>query len=200
MNRFLFIVILFIVSIGIVQAQGRWGIGVGSGIQNVMVPFRDQENRTLPAPVTLTVGRVFMIRNPDIAIWFYLRGETNRKTGTTGFGYRVYTRHRFGQKGTTKAFADLFLGITPYAYSFPYVGIQRASPTFFSVGLSQFVFRNQAIEASLGLYRTIQETGRGFGFQPSIGYNFFIGGLPKKLRSPKPKRYKNPTRCPESFN
>lgn len=200
MNRFLLMVILFVATIGIVRAQGRWGIGLGSGVQNVTVPFRDQESQILPSPVTLTVGRVFMIRNPDIAIWFYLRGETNRKTGTTGFGYRVYSRHRFGQKGTTKAFADLFFGISPYAYSFPYIGTQRSSATFFSVGVSRFIFRNQAIEASLGTYRTIRETGPGFGLQPTIGYNFFIGGFQKKLRSPKPKRYKNPTHCPESFN
>lgn len=200
MMRYLLLWLINLLCLWDVSAQGRWGLSISSGVQNATLAFRDERPFELPAPITVTAGRVFMLRNPDIGLWFYLRAESTRKTGAWGFGYRVYSRHNFGAAGSTKLFADLFLGLSPYAYSFPYVGTQRASGTFFSVGVAQFLGRNQSIEGSVGVYRTISERGRGTALQPTIGYSVFFGGSPRSLRSPKPKRFKNPTRCPESFD
>lgn len=180
--------------------QDRWGISVGSGVQNALLPFRERSSAGLRAPVTLTFGRVFMMNKPDLAIWFYLRAERSGTGGTTGFGYRVSPSFRFGDRNTTRFFADVFFGLGGYASSSRPVRNERASGTFFSLGLSHGIARNHALDASVGLFNTVGPLGKGFGFQPSVAYTLYLHRKTRPLRSPKPKRFRSPSRCPESFD
>ncbi|TAE26669.1 MAG: hypothetical protein EAZ91_17405 [Cytophagales bacterium] len=135
-----------------------------------------------------------------MAIWTYIRTETTGAAKTSGFGYRVSPSYRFGEKNATGLFVDMFFGLSSYSYvSFPNRN-ERASGTFVSVGLSHAFAHNHALDASLGLFRTIGPMGEGIGFQPSLAYSVFLQRVARPLRSPKPKRFKNPSQCPESFD
>lgn len=200
MNRLILSLIFLLIPYTSMAQQDRWGIGVGSGIQNALLPFRERSSAALRAPLMLTFGRVFMMNKPDLAIWFYLRTEMSGAGGTTGFGYRVSPSFQFGDKKTTRLFADVFFGFGGYSYPSQPIRNERASGTFFSLGLSHAIARNHALDASVGLFNTIGPLGKGFGFQPSVAYTLYLQRKPRPLRSPKPKRFRNPSRCPESFD
>ncbi|KAB7730024.1 hypothetical protein F5984_12625 [Rudanella paleaurantiibacter] len=191
--------VLFLVfTASLARGQDRWGVGIGSGVQNVRQPFRNEPKAPMAAPVSVSLGRVFMLEKPSIALWFYGRAEGTNQNQAFGVGYRVYSANGFGERGSLKPFIDLFLS-TPYVKD--RVGPperERSSGTFLTTGLAYFLGDNHSIELSMGLYTTRQFQDRGFAVQPSIGYAFIPNPNPP-LRSPKARRYRNPARCPKLF-